>query len=511
MNRKIEKILLVFPSMIYKRAQSRKTAIFPLGLGSLAATLEKNHEVRILDSALEGYENEVEQENGLNCYGLTDSAYQRILSEFQPDLVGISCLFSSLHTQMLRVARLAKEVNPDVITVVGGPHPSSVPGLILRDPAVDYCVIGEGERLLTDLINRLKRGRNPSGLYGLGFKDESGVHINPKLNPVENLDALPLPAWRLADLERYFSIGGVQGLRMDDPGAKALRLIQVTTSRGCPNNCTYCGKYAAWGRNFRTMSPGRVLEMIEMLLEKYWVERIAFQDDNLTFNRRNTLELFRRLAKRKWPVTWEAHNGLAFSTLDEEVLDAMAESGCVSFTGAVESGSEEVLKKVRKKVDLERTIELVDYARSIGLDVRAFYIIGFPGETRDQIEATRDHMRRLRATVSALALYTPLPGSPLFNELEEKGVIDSETMDFEKLSFGAFDTQLSEMTVPELHRVRKIDWIMNVFADEEGNLKTDLKVPAKTMLKELKNGLELYPDAPELQKLLEQARKLSPE
>jgi anaerobic magnesium-protoporphyrin IX monomethyl ester cyclase len=505
MKRDICKILLVFPSMIYKQAQSRKTAIFPLGLGHLAAVLEKDYEVRILDSAMEGFENEVQQENGLNCYGLSDDAFRKIYADYQPDMVGISCLFSSLHRQILRVARLAKEVNPSVINVVGGPHPSALPGLILRNPAIDYCVIGEGEKPLIGLLNRLREDETLADLDGIGFKDKGRIRLNPRLNLVSDLNQLPFPAWHIVDIERYFNIGSVQGLRMDGKKKRGLRLVQVTTSRGCPFSCTFCAKSVIWGNRFRSMSPKRVFEMLEMLLERYHVERIAFQDDNLTANRSRALEIFHGLAERKWPLTWEAHNGLSYLTLDEELLDAMAESGCISFTGAVESASEEVLRKVRKPVNLKRALELARYAKSLGLDIRAFYIIGFPGETSEQIEATRAHLQEMQASVSALALYTPLPGSPLYKDLERKNIINSESLDFEKLSFGAFDIQLSELSVNELHRIRKIDWLRNVFADPKGNIKTALQINPEIILKELKNGLELYPDAPEIRNLYNQA------
>ena len=505
--KEIKKILLVFPSMLYKKTQSRKTAIFPLGLGHLASLLQNhNYNVRIIDSSLEGFHNEFEQENGLNCYGLSDEAYKKIFLDFQPDLVGVSGLFSSLHNQILRVAQLAKAVNPQIITVCGGPHASAVPERLLNDPDMDYCVVGEGETPLLKLIDCLRTGEDRTRINGLGFREQGKININRNMEYLSDLDQLPLPAWHLSDLEEYINIGCVQGLRMDGKKKKPLRLIQVTTSRGCPYQCTYCGKSATWGSGIRFMSANRVLEMLEYLLEKYQVERIAFQDDNLTLDQRRAKELFREMNQRKYPITWEAHNGLAFSTLDEEMLDLMKESGCVSFTGAVESGSEEVLKKIKKHVNLERAIELTHYAQSLGIDVRAFYIIGFPGETREQIEATRRHMRRLQASVSAMALFTPLPGSPLFKELEEQGILNSNTIDFETLSFGAFNLQMSEVPVANLHRIRKIDWLMNVFADAGGNLKENLPMQPEIITQEIQNGLQIYPDSHELRNLMEQIK-----
>ncbi len=493
--------------MVYKRLQSRKTAIPPVGLASLAAVLENRYEVRILDSSMEGFENEVDQSNGLSCYGLSDDAYKDVFAGYQPDVVGISCLFSSLHNQAMRVARLAKEVRPEAVTVMGGPHPSALPDRMLADAAVDYVVIGEGEGPFTALLQHLEERSVPAGLPAIACKHEGRMTVSKELDLLDDLDRLPLPAWHLLDLERYFNIGSVQGLRMEGNQKKALRIMQVTTSRGCPYSCTYCGKYAVWGNRIRFLSADRVIETIDTLYARYGVERIAFQDDNLTQNKERALDLFSKLAQKNWPISWEAHNGLALSCLDEQVLDAMAASGCVSFTVAVESGSPEVLDKIRKHVDLDRAIDLAEYARTIGLDVRAFYIIGFPGETRAQIEATRDHLRRMRASVSALAIYTPLPGSPLYDELASKGILQTDSLDFESLTFGAFDQQLSEASIDELNRIRKIDWLMNVFADPLGNLKPGLAMDPETVFKELGAGLQACPDAPELQRLYAQARE----
>jgi len=498
------RILLIQPPMVYHPLQSRKTAIFPMGLGYIAAVLEPDAEVKLFDAALEGFEQERPWGDGLVVYGSTHDQIADLTLDFKPDLVGISALFSSLHGQVIEVARAIKQAFSQAKVIVGGPHASALPEILLRETAVDYVGIGEGEKLMSELAMRLCDNEPFEGIMGLAGKNENGsiYGINTRARPLD-INSLPMPARHLVSMDRYFQIGQVQGLRMEDK--TEIRLAQMTTSRGCPEQCTFCGKCAVWGNKVRFASPQKVVDEIKHLIDRYQVNRIAFQDDNLTADRRRIEELLKKLITGKIPITWEAHNGLAAWTLDEKLLRMMKESGCVSFTIAVESGSEKILRRIKKKVDLDETLRIADTARSLCMDVRAFFIIGFPGETREEIEATRRFARKLGASVSAMALYTPLPGSQLWDELVEKKILDPNELDFSKLSFGAFQVQLSEVPVSELHKIRKVDWLLNTFADQNGKLKRHLSIEPSVIIKELKNGVTLYPDEESLTSLYKQA------
>jgi radical SAM superfamily enzyme YgiQ (UPF0313 family) len=187
----------------------------------------------------------------------------------------------------------------------------------------------------------------------------------------------------------------------------------------------------------------------------------------------------------------------------------MKASGCVSFTVAIEFGTKEILQKAKKKVDLERAKIIIQHAQRIGIDVRGFFMLGYPGETKEQIQKTCEYSRSLNLSVTAFALVTPLPGTALWNYCEKEGLVNLEEIDFENLSFGGLNLQLSEVPVPELHKIRKVEWLKNAFADSNGNLKQNLKISREELLSEIGKGIELYPGDEELKRLLSQARNFT--
>jgi magnesium-protoporphyrin IX monomethyl ester (oxidative) cyclase len=505
-SKKIQKVMLIYPSMVFDRLQSRQTAMFPLGLGYIAGVLENEFEVTMLDSALEGYENLQHLPNGKTVYGLDERAMKSAIERFAPDAVLVSCLFSSLHHQALRVTRLVKETAEGTVTLVGGPHVSAIPHLILREPSIDYCIIGEGEDTALKLLRNLQGGKKLHGaMDGLGFRSEGKPVIIPKRHYISNLDELPFPARHRIDLNRYFSIGKIQGLRLDGKSDTPARVIQMIATRGCPNRCTYCAKSVTWGTSYRMRGVDTIVQEIKSLVDTYQVEKIAFQDDNLTVNRKHAVNLLNAMIEEKLPVTWEAHNGLEVDTLDEQLLDTMKASGCESFTVAIEFGTTEILHKAKKKVHLEKARATIRHAQRIGIDVRGFFMLGYPGETRAHIQQTCEYARSLNLSVTAFALVTPLPGTALWDTCLQEGLINGEALDFSSLSFGGLDLQLSEVPVAELLKIRKIEWLKNAFADADGNLKPNLTISRKELLSEIEKGLALYPGDNELQRLHTQA------
>ena len=483
--------------------------MFPLGLGYIAGVLAREFEVAVLDSSLEGYNNLQHLPNGKTVYGLDACDMKSAIERFSPDAVLVSCLFSSLHHQALRVTRLAKEVDEGTVTLVGGPHVSAIPHLLLREPSIDYCMLGEGEYATLKLLRNLDTGKklNPE-MDGLGFRAGGKPLIIPRKHYISNLDELPFPARHLIDLDRYFAIGRIQGLRLDGKRDRPTRVIQMIATRGCPNRCTYCAKSVTWGKGYRMRSPHNIIKEIKSLVDTYHIEKIAFQDDNLTINRNYSVNLFNAMIEEKLPVTWEAHNGLEVDTLDEALLDTMKASGCESFTVAIEFGTREILRKAKKKVNLEKARSTIRYAQRQGMDVRGFFMLGYPGETRAQIEKTCAYARSLNLSVTAFALVTPLPGTALWDSCIEEGQINGEEIDFSSLSFGGLHLQLSDVPVDELLRIRKIEWLKNAFADSDGTLKRNLSIAPEELLSEIRKGVQLYPDDKELQGLLYQAGKL---
>ena len=464
--RPVQKVQLFFPPMVFSKYQSRQTALFPLGLGYIASVLEQEGlDIELVDCPSEGYDTLVDIGKDRFVYGLTEEQIRARIERFRPDAIGISCLFSTLEKRMMIVARIAKEVDPNIVVFVGGPHVSAFFKRVIQDPAIDYCVIAEGEHGAVELTRALNGKQELADIGALCYRDGADIVVQPRTGWISVLDDLPFPARHLVDFERYFQIGKVQGVRLDSTGE--LRLAQMTTSRGCPFQCTYCAKNVTWGTRYRTRSTKSVLDEMEYLIETYGVQRFAFQDDNFTADMVRAAEICDGIVKRKLNITWEAHNGLGVNYLSPELLEKMKASGCVSFTIAVESATDATLARVQKPNYIRHAPPIVKKAKELGIEVRGFFMIGFPGESIDEVWKTVEYARELNLAVAAFALVTPLPGTRLYHECVEAGMIDESTIDFEDFSFGAFELQLSQVPVHALKVIHKIEWLKTVLGREQ--------------------------------------------
>jgi anaerobic magnesium-protoporphyrin IX monomethyl ester cyclase len=502
--RPVRRIQLFFPPIVYNRFQSRQSVLFPLGLGYIAAVLERDgYEVSLVDCPSEGYDTLIDAGKDRVVYGLTEAEIRRRIEEYRPDAIGISALFSTLEKRMLNIARIAKDVDPDIVVFCGGPHVSAFYQRLVRDPAVDYCVIGEGEEIACSLFRTMNAGQSLESVGGLCYRRGGEVIVQPRGPYIQNMDEIPFPARHLVNQDVYFRVALTQGLRLD--GDTPLRLTQMTTSRGCPFQCTYCGKNVTWGKGYRTRSTKNVLDEMEFLIEKYQIQRFAFQDDNFTADMARAAEICDGIVERKFNITWEAHNGLGVNFLNPALLEKMKASGCVSFTIAVESATDATLRRVKKPNYIKLAPPIVKKAKELGIEVRGFFMIGFPGETLEEVRRTVDYAKNLNLAVSAFALVTPLPGTVLYRECVDAGMIDEKTIDFEDLGFGAVDFQLSQVPVEQLKAIRKIEWLKIVMLDENGHFKRNSGLSPRDALNELSNGIRLFPDQPELQSLYNEA------
>jgi magnesium-protoporphyrin IX monomethyl ester (oxidative) cyclase len=504
--RPVRRVQLFFPPMVFSRFQSRQTAMFPLGLGYIASVLEgAGYDVAMVDCPSEGYGTSIDIGKDREVYGLTPEQIRQRIEQFRPEAIGISCLFSTLERRMLQIAQIAKQVDPDIVVFIGGPHVSAFYKRLARNPYVDYCVTGEGEQVAVSLLRALNEGgRGLEDLHALCYRAGGRVLLQSRQGWIQDLDTLPYPARHLIDTQTYFDIGRVQGLRKD--GERRLRIEQMTTSRGCPFQCTYCGKNVTWGKGYRTRSAKNVLDEMEHLIERYGVERFAFQDDNFTANMERAAEICDGIVERGLDITWEAHNGLGVNFLSPALLEKMKASGCVGFTIAVESATDATLKRVRKPNYIKLAPPIVKVAKQLGIEVRGFFMIGFPGEELDEVWQTVAYAHELDLAVSAFALVTPLPGTKLYLECVAAGLIDEATIDFEDFSFGAFELELSKVPVEQLKAIRKVEWLKTVLMDRaSGGLKSDVDMAPSDVLAELGNGILLFPEQHELRRLHSEA------
>jgi magnesium-protoporphyrin IX monomethyl ester (oxidative) cyclase len=418
------KVLLINPPQTFYPGSEPPAGSLPIGLMYLAAVLQKNgYRPEILDAFMASCE---PQKHGEEItVGLSFEAIKQEITARNPDIVGIAGPFTCQIENALKVSRLTKEANPNILTVVGGPHVTLVPKMFLEEAqAVDVAVRGEGEYALLEVVQAYEAKKSFSGILGIAYRRAGAVVVNPPRPFLRNLDELPYPSYDLVDMEHYLS-GTSIGYRSFQN-----RAISMVTSRGCPFNCCFCAVHLHMGQGFRAHSAEYVLNHIQYVVDQYAVKNIFFEDDNLTLDLKRFEAICDGIIARKLRIGWETPNGVRADCLNLNLLKKMKQSGCKSVFVGVESGDQQILDNVIcKSLDLNRVVEFAKNAQKIGLKTGAFYIIGFPGETKQNMQRTVDFALELKRKYDVgmhLFAATPSYGTRLYEECKAKGYLPAD-------------------------------------------------------------------------------------
>jgi len=423
MQKKIQKVMLINPSNTMPKDSVRRLAT-PLGLLYMGVVLKsEGYDVDILDSTCEGYYN-TEINGDRITYGLSDEDIVKRIRDSSPDLVGVTSMFTAHQKNAIHHCNLVKIVNPELRVVLGGIHPSLEPEESILNDSVDFVILGEGEYRITNLIDCLNNNKMPD-FDGITYKKNGQVIIRPRITRIQNLDKIPFPARELINMERYIDIGVPYA-----PFPRKERVEQIMTSRGCPFNCVFCSTKEHWGKKFRARSVENIIAEVDELVNKYGIQEIQFSDDNMTVNKERAKELFKKL--KPYNLSWCTPHGLMAKTLDEEMIRLMAESGAYQLTFAIESGSERVLRDIiHKDVPSKNKIKhLVDECHSNGVQVHGMFVVGFPGETRKEINQTLSYPFDIGFESVSYFIANPLPGSDLYVQCKKKGYLAGQSGDF---------------------------------------------------------------------------------
>ncbi len=424
------KTLLIRPPAKFIEGAIKPSISLPTGLLYLAAVLEQaGHAVSIYDAQI-NVDTPVSPagDNTLHMGDSWEAVSQRISDE-RPRIVGISCMFSAQMENALRLAELVKRIDGGITTIIGGSHASARPqDFFNKTRAIDIACIGEGEFTLREIVERLKTGLDVSSVPGTAVRDGETARINADRPRNADLDSIPLPAYHLIDLEDYFRLYARGYTDRPIPHANGFeRSVSMITSRGCPYKCIFCSVHLHMGRAWRPHSVPYVKRHIELLREQYRVRHIHFEDDNISLNTERFQGILELLKAGKPKLTWDTPNGLRVDTLSREILVLCRDSGCVYLIFGVESGNQAVLSNiVDKHLDLETVIRASSWAKAIDLNVMAFYVIGFPGETPAQMMDTVHFALRLQdeyGVTPNMFVATPIPGTRLEQECIERGFI----------------------------------------------------------------------------------------
>lgn len=382
-----------------------------LSLGYLAAYLEERGvSVAILDAAAEGIGN-VERVGGKVRYGLNEEEIKRRVRDYNPRIVGITCT-STLHaSESHQVALIVKKVNPQILVVMGGAHPSAVSEEVLQDKNVDVTVRGEGEITLWEIVKKVREGG--------ALEKVLGTADNPPRPFVKDIDSLPFPARHLLPMDVYFrQASQAKNYAMRD------RAMTMITSRGCPGNCVYCSVRTVWGRFWRGRSPQKVVDEIEVLIKDFGVNEIHFIDDSISVDQRRMEGICDEIIRRKLDIKWTTPNGIAIWLLNKELIAKMKRAGCYRLTFGLESGNKEILRDfIGKHYDHNKAREIIRFCSKIGLWTVGTFIVGFPYETREQIEDTINFAISTDLDFAVFYIANPFPGTPLYQIFLQEGLL----------------------------------------------------------------------------------------
>lgn len=420
---KIKKVLLVFPPYPIPKLFPKRVQI-PLGVASIAAILLKhNYVVKVIDSVVEGWEKSRNVDSAHIQHGLNLEDILGIIRSEQPDMVGISCMFGVQLKNALELAEMIKLEKKETIICMGGAHTSVAASDILEQTDnIDYIIIGEGEETIINLLSALNKEPNSSinDIDGLAYKDNAGrLILKEKLNFISDLDSLPYPERSLFPLEKYFLINRPHGTV-----SKYARSTSIVTSRGCTADCIFCSIHSVWGFKFRARSAENVVDEIENLNTKYAIKEFQIEDDNMSFDAQRAEKICDLIIERNLHVNFTTPNGIALWTMNKELLKKMKQAGFYRLTFAIESGSEHTLKEIiRKPLNLKKVKEIIGEAVNLGFVVDTFYVIGFPGESPEDLKKTFQLSRRLKVNSVKYFIATPYIGTRLYTQAKSKNML----------------------------------------------------------------------------------------
>lgn len=416
-------LLINPPQTLYKHSQGFNVC-FPLGLLQIAAVVKNDCNLSIYDTLVSDFV--IHKTKDSTIFGASDKDILRKVKRFKPDIVGISAPFTCQRENALRVAKIVKSYNRRTLVVLGGPD-ASVAGqtIMSTNNSVDICVQGEGEYTFQKIIRQYHNATllKPDTIPGIWYRNKNKNMYSGPNEPIMNLDKLPFPEYNLIQFNTYLHHPYIYKNR--SPIAK--NSISVITSRGCPHNCIFCSIHLHMGRAYRFHSHEYVFKHIQMLVQKYHIKNIHFEDDNLTLNRNRFEKLLDNLIQNNIPIRWDTPNGVRADTLSLPLLKKMKQSGCVSLTIAIESGSQRVLDKiVDKHLNLHQAEKVARWCKDIHLPLQAFYVIGFPGEKKFEIKKTLDYaiyVCQKYGVVPSVFIATPLYGTRLYDIVTAKNYL----------------------------------------------------------------------------------------
>ncbi len=467
-NNKKYKILLVRPYFEMLEHELVFLPFEPLGLQYIQSSLtEQGYQTKLYDCLVE-HPRKIKYLKDRNIFrcGSDKKDIIKIINKFKPDIVCISGMFYSQSSTFYAVAKIVKSISSEIAVIGGGAFPSSYSANTLRDcPEIDFLVVGEGEKVILELIENLV---HPENVKGICFRDKKTKEIFcNELPPINtDLNSIHFPHRDYSRIYNYskpvgynyskkfnltkfikssilYSALSIPGIRYcfaklfnwrhrNQPKALFMPYGFIITSRSCPNRCTFCAIHKVWGGVYRMRSAENVLAEIDLLV-RHGVKEIIIVDDNFTVSKKRTIEICDGIIRKGYNIRLLTPSGVFIPTLDKEVLESLYSAGLRELQFGVENGNQEFLNKViRKNLRLEQVKEIVACANKIGFRTRGFFIFGYPGETRQTMLETFKFPFESGMYSARFYVFQPLPGTEAHRMAQEMNALD-KNLDFSKL------------------------------------------------------------------------------
>jgi radical SAM superfamily enzyme YgiQ (UPF0313 family) len=391
----------------------------PLGIAYLAAYARRlGHQVHVVDgvgAAVKSIRPWRQRKKRL-IQGLSfEELIERIPRD--SDVIGMSCMFTHAWPMVRELMLLVRKEFPAAQLIAGGEHITAMYDTVLRQVPLDVCVLGEGEVTLGELLTAFEAGeRDLHGINGVAFVDQSGQVVKtPRRHRVTDPDELPWPAWDVLDPMAYVENEAYMGPVVG-------RTMPMLATRGCPFECTFCSSPQMWTQLWKARNPVNVVDEMAYYAKAFRANDFQFQDLTAIVRKDWIIAFCQELIRRQLNITWQLPVGTRSEAIDAEVAQHLAKSGCHHITYAPESGSERILRSIKKKVKLDAVEASVRASLQAGMRVCLFNVIGFPQENREDIRKTfawLRHMARVGVHEITISTFVPLPGTELFDVVNQ--------------------------------------------------------------------------------------------
>lgn len=399
-------------------------AIPPIGLAYVAAALERaQHHVALIDGVGDYADQNYRKAFGVRWFEVNGAHVNQIVAgvDVNTRLIGVTCMFMHHWPLVREILHALRARFPSVVIVLGGEHASGNFESVLLETSVDCVVLGEGEETIVEFANAVEKGLSITNVAGTAWREGNQVHKGAIRARIVDIDTIAPPAWHLVPVKAYAS-------RKLFSGPSLGTSMPIMATRGCPYQCTFCTSPQMWTTKWIARTPKYVVDEIGDYRIRFGANDFQFVDLTAIIKRDWILAFCRELRSRNWPdVKWQLPSGTRSEAIDYEVGLELVASGCSILTYAPESGSVAQLRRIKKKVKIDRMLESIRDVRRAGVSVECFMILGFPDE--EIIDVLKTYVLIFRFAIIGvesviLSGYRPAPGTESTELLVRTGTIE---------------------------------------------------------------------------------------